>query len=105
MRINRIEEIATLCREHDVVPRGELIWGLPESYEQFCIPTTISRITPTRCTYIRITLPNTGYIRKRRIQIAMEQGELDTDYFIVGHRDMSREDFMKGLRFIVSTTS
>ena len=55
--------------------------------------------------YIRITFcPTPGYIRKKdEYKIAMEQGELDTDYFYcVGHRDMTREDFMKGLRFIVS---
>ena len=106
MRINRIEEIATLCRERDVVPRGELIWGLPgESYEQFLHSyDDLSEYTDSLHVYPHYLLPNTGYIRKKdEYKIAMEQGELDTDYFYcVGHRDMTREDFMKGLRFIVS---
>jgi len=106
MRINRIEEIATLCREHDVVPRGELIWGLPgESYEQFLHSyDDLSEYTDSLHVYPHYLLPNTGYIRKKdEYKIVMEQGELDTDYFYcVEHMDMTRADFMKGLRFVVS---
>lgn len=106
MKINRIEEIATLCREHDVVPRGELIWGLPgESYPQFLNSyDDLAAYTDALHVYPHLLLPNTGYIeRKDELKISMEQGELDTDYFYcTEHMTMTREDFVKGLRFIVS---
>jgi radical SAM superfamily enzyme YgiQ (UPF0313 family) len=106
MKMNRIEEIATLCREHGVVPRGELIWGLPgESYAEFLRSyDDLAEYTDALHVYPHLLLPNTGYLEKKEeLKIGMAQGELDTDYYYcVEHMDMTRDDFMNGLRFIVS---
>jgi radical SAM superfamily enzyme YgiQ (UPF0313 family) len=106
MKINRVEEIATLCREHGVVPRGELIWGLPgESYPEFLRSyDDLAEHTDSLHVYPHLLLPNTEYLaRREEYKVRMERGELDTDYaYCVEHADMTRDDFLKGLRFIVS---
>ena len=106
MKINRIEEIATLCREHDVVPRGELIWGLPgESYSEFLRSyDDLAEYTDSLHVYPHYLLPNTGYMSQiDEYKIAFEQGELDTDYYYcVQHMDMTRDEFLAGMRFIIS---
>jgi radical SAM superfamily enzyme YgiQ (UPF0313 family)/SAM-dependent methyltransferase len=106
MKINRIEEIATLCREHDVVPRGELIWGLPgESYAEFLHSyDDLAEYTDSLHVYPHYLLPNTEYTTKAdEYKIVGEQAELDTDYYYcVEHMSMTRNEFIKGLKFIVS---
>ena len=106
MKINRIDELASLCRAEGVVPRGELIWGLPgedlehfyASYDQLAVHTDALSVYPL---YI---LPNTEYHeRQRELGIATRAVERDTDYlYCVEHADMSFDDFLTGLRFIVA---
>ena len=106
MKINRIDEIARLCRQHDVVPRGELIWGLPgESYDQFLTSyNKLSEYTDALSVYPLYILPNTSYARdQKNLGIVVGSGDLDTDYtYCIEHDLMSREDFLRGLRFIIS---
>jgi radical SAM C-methyltransferase len=106
MKINKIDEIARLCREHDIVPRGELIWGLPgESYNDFLGSyDDLAEHTDALAIYPLYILPNTQYAeRMAEFGIVAERGELDTDYaYCVSHNEMPRRDFLKGLRFIIS---
>lgn len=106
MKINRIEEIATLCREHDVVPRGELIWGLPgESYAEFLRSyDDLAEHTDSLHVYPHYLLPNTEYTSKvDEYKIVGAQAEFDTDYsYCVEHMNMTHAEFIKGLKFIVS---
>jgi len=106
MKINRIEEIATLCREHNVVPRGELIWGLPgESYAEFLRSyDDLAEYTDSLHVYPHYLLPNTDYTsRADEFRIVAAQAEIDTDYsYCVEHMDMTRAEFIRGLKFIVS---
>jgi len=106
MKINRIDELASLCRAEGVVPRGELIWGLPgenlerfyASYDELAVHTDALSVYPL---YI---LPNTEY-HERREELGIETRavELDTDYlYCVAHLDMPFDDFLVGLRFIVA---
>jgi radical SAM C-methyltransferase len=106
MAINQVEHLARLCRENGVIPRGELIWGLPgESYERFKESfDTLAAHTDAISVYPHYVLPNTDFDRYRdRFGIHTAQLEFDTDYeYCVEHADMSRRDFEKGLRFIVA---
>jgi radical SAM superfamily enzyme YgiQ (UPF0313 family) len=107
MKINKVDEIARLCREHDVVPRGELIWGLPgESYEDFLGSyDDLAEHTDALSVYPLYILPNTEYTSKiDDYEIVAERGELDTDYaYCVQHKTMTRDEFLRGLRFIISS--
>jgi radical SAM superfamily enzyme YgiQ (UPF0313 family) len=106
MKINRLGELAALCREHDVVPRGELIWGLPgESYSEFLRSyDDLAEYTDSLHVYPHYLLPNTEYVAHLDdYKIAMEKGELDTDYYYcVQHTDMTRNEFLAGMSFIIS---
>lgn len=106
MKINQVEEISMLCRNYGVVPRGELIWGLPgESYREFLNSyDTLAEYTDALTVYPHYLLPNTEYMSKiDEYKIKIVQGEFDTDYvYCVEHMDMTEDDFLKGLKFIIS---
>lgn len=106
MKINRIEEISALCRGHGIVPRGELIWGLPgESLDEFFRSyDDLAAHTDALTVYPHYLLPNTGYMtRVDELGIGQRYGEIDTDYrYCTEHRDMTFEDFLEGVRFIIS---
>src|SRR5207249_4722632 len=100
------DEIAALCRKHHVVPRGELIWGLPgETYEEFMRSyDRLAEYTDALSVYPLYVLPNTEYeARAGAHAIVTARAEAETDYeYCVGHARMSFEDFLAGLRLIVS---
>lgn len=106
MKINKIHEIARLCRKHGVVPRGELIWGLPgESYTEFLQSyDDLAGYTDALSVYPLYILPNTEYYRRRdELGIVTQKAEPDTDYaYCVQHSRMNSEDYLRGLRFIIS---
>ena len=106
MKINRIDEVSRLCRRHGVVPRGELIWGLPgEDYAGFLESyDTLATYTDALSVYPLYVLPNTEYARHReRYGIVTRLREADTDYeYCVQHAAMPFEDYLRGMRFIVS---
>lgn len=106
MKINRIDEIAQLCRSHGVIPRGELIWGMPgEDFADFCQSYEIlSDYTDALSVYPLYVLPNTQYSKDAKaLGIVTERAEADTDYeYCVQHNQMTYADFLTGLRFIVS---
>jgi radical SAM C-methyltransferase len=106
MKINRIDEISQLCRRYGVVPRGELIWGLPgEDYAGFLASyDTLALYTDALSVYPLYVLPNTEYARSQeRYGIVTRRPEPDTDYqYCVQHSMMSYEDFLAGMRFIVA---
>jgi radical SAM superfamily enzyme YgiQ (UPF0313 family) len=106
MRINRIDEISRMCRQHGVVPRGELIWGLPgEDYPSFLKSyDTLAMYTDALSVYPLYVLPNTEYSRRRdHYGIVTRRAEPDTDYeYCVQHALMSFEDYLRGMRLIVS---
>jgi radical SAM superfamily enzyme YgiQ (UPF0313 family) len=107
MKSNRLEELATLCRVHGVVPRGELIWGMPgETFEDFLQSyDDLSEYTDALSVYPLYVLPNTEYgARASELGIVTLQAEEDTDYrYCVQHAEMSYSDYLAGLRFIVSS--
>lgn len=106
MKINRVEELAGLCRQNGVVPRGELIWGLPgESYTQF--RESFEVLAPHAdglSVYPHYLLPNTEFsARQDELGLRAEKAEADTDYaYCVEHPAMTRADFLEGMRFIIS---
>ncbi|GAA1649537.1 B12-binding domain-containing radical SAM protein [Actinoplanes couchii] len=106
MKINRIEELAAICRRHGVVPRGELIWGLPgESYAEFLESfEVLAPHTDALSVYPHYLLPNTEFSRrKQEYGLVTEKAEVDTDYaYCVEHPLMSRSEFLDGMRFIIS---
>lgn len=106
MKINKISEMAQLCRQQGVVPRGELIWGLPgETYAEFLSSyDDLARHTDALSVYPLYILPNTEYADKiDQYRIVTERAEVDTDYeYCVQHNHMTYEEFLTGLRFIVS---
>jgi radical SAM superfamily enzyme YgiQ (UPF0313 family) len=106
MKINQIDEIARLCRRHGVVPRGELIWGLPgETYDEFLGSyDDLAEFSDALSVYPLYVLPNTEYAaRAAEHAIRTERAEPDTDYeYCVEHASMTYETFLDGLRFIVS---
>jgi radical SAM C-methyltransferase len=106
MRINDIAEVSALCHTHRIVPRGELIWGLPgESYREFLASyDTLAAHTDALSVYPLYVLPNTGYERDAaELEIHTEAIEPDTDYaYCVQHRQMSRSEFVEGMQFVVS---
>ena len=106
MSVNKIEEIARLCRASGVVPKGELIWGLPgENYETFLKSyDDLAYYTDTLSVYPLYILPNTEYHRNiERYKIKTKRVEVDSVYeYCIEHADMGQADFERGLRFIVS---
>jgi radical SAM superfamily enzyme YgiQ (UPF0313 family) len=106
MKINRVEELAALCRRYSVVPRGELIWGLPgESYDEFRESfEVLAPHTDALSVYPHYLLPNTEFsARQQELGLRAEKTEVDTDYaYCVEHPAMSRADFLEGMRFIIS---
>jgi len=106
MKINRIDELASLCRRRGVVPRGELIWGLPgESITEFYRSyDNLARHTDALSVYPLYILPNTEYHERRsELGIVTRRVEQDTDYaYCVAHDQMTEADFIEGLRFIVA---
>jgi radical SAM C-methyltransferase len=106
MKINRVDEISALCRQHGVVPRGELIWGLPgETYDEFLQSyDDLALFTDALSVYPLYILPNTEYAKSKELHgIVTERAEPDTDYeYCVQHRKMTYDEFLKGLRFIIS---
>lgn len=106
MKINKIGEIARLCRQHGVVPRGELIWGLPgETYQEFLRSyDDLAEYTDALSVYPLYILPNTEYHRSQEVLgIVTTKVEPDTDYaYCVEHAQMTADDFLAGLRFIIS---
>jgi hypothetical protein len=106
MKINKLREIGQLCRERKIVPRGDLIWGLPgESYSDFLDSfNELSEYTSLIGVYPHYLLPNTEYSR-RRVELGLQTERPDprTDYeYCVTHPRMPRADFDRGLRFIAS---
>jgi radical SAM C-methyltransferase len=106
MKINRVEELAGLCRQHCVVPRGELIWGLPgESYPEFRESfDVLAPHTDALSVYPHYLLPNTEFTaRMEELGLRAEKKEMDTDYaYCVEHPAMSYAEFLEGMRFIIS---
>jgi len=106
MAINNINELTELCRINNVVPRGELIFGLPgESYSTFLKSyDTIVGYTDAISVYPHYILPNTHYSENReRFSIKTEAAEYDTAYeYCVEHSHMTRDDFIRGMRFIIA---
>lgn len=106
MKINRTEELAALCRRYGVVPRGELIWGLPgESYAEFLESfEVLAPHTDALSVYPHYVLPNTEFAKRQdEYALSTVKAEVDTDYaYCVEHPLMSRESFLDGMRFIIS---
>lgn len=106
MSINSIKELAELCRQHNVIPRGELIFGLPgESYETFLKSyNELVEHTDALSVYPHYILPNTHYEENRELYgIQTQKLEIDTDYeYCIGHNEMSRDEFDVGMRFVVA---
>lgn len=106
MKINRVEELAGLCRRYEVVPRGELIWGLPgESYDEFRESfDVLAPHTDALSVYPHYLLPNTEFTaHSGDLGLRAEKAEVDTDYaYCVEHPEMSRDSFLTGMRFIIS---
>jgi radical SAM superfamily enzyme YgiQ (UPF0313 family) len=106
MKINRVEELAGLCRQHSVVPRGELIWGLPgESYAEFLESfDVLAPYTDALSVYPHYLLPNTEFsARSHELGLRAEKKEMDTDYaYCVEHPAMSYAEFIDGMKFIIS---
>lgn len=106
MAVNNVKELARLCRASGVVPRGELIWGLPgESYDRFKRSyDDLAEHVDAISVYPHYILPNTEYdARRADLKIVTEKSELDTDYeYCVEHLSMTRADFLTGMRFIIS---
>jgi radical SAM C-methyltransferase len=106
MKINKIGEIAQLCRSHGVVPRGELIWGLPgEDYDGFLRSyDSLARHADALSVYPLYVLPNTQYAHDaEQLGIVTRRAEQETDYeYCVQHEQMTYEQFLTGLRFIIS---
>lgn len=106
MAINRVDALARLCRASGVVPRGELIWGLPgESYQRFKQSyDELSEYTDAVSVYPHYILPNTHYDSHRaELGIRTRRGEIDTDYeYCIEHTQMPEADFLRGMRLIIS---
>lgn len=106
MSVNKIEEISQLCRQYGIIPKGELIWGLPgETYETFLNSyDELADFTDTLSVYPLYIIPNTEYSRrKEELKIKTTRAEVDTVYeYCISHYNMTEEDFHKGLRFIIS---
>ncbi len=106
MAINNIKDLTDLCRKNNVVPRGELIFGLPgESYNTFLKSyDKIVDYTDAISVYPHYILPNTHYSDKRdKFSIKTEAAEFDTAYeYCTEHADMSRDDFIRGMKFIIA---
>ena len=106
MQINKLEELSTLCRQNGIIPRGELIWGLPgETYERFLESyNDLSGLTDALTVYPHYILPNTEFSQRREeLGIRVQRGEIDTAYeYCIAHNSMSHDDFLKGMRFIIA---
>jgi len=92
MKINRIDELAQLCREHGVVPRASSFGDCPRNVQRISgILRRSRRAHEGASVYPLYVLPNTVYAeRADELGIVTASPEPDTDYaYCIGHAKMS----------------